>query len=319
MADPVLPIRPHLPLNALRSFEAAARRLSFTVAGQELGVSQVAISRQVKTLEEWLGAALFVRGTREISLTAEGARLLEAVRQALDGLSLATGQVRRRGRRDVLAIQAYTTFAQRWLIPLLGRFHDEHPDIEVRLTTSVSPVDFAQQDLDAAVRSGHGRSWPGLEADFLAPIVLLPVASPMLVGQAPDLARLTLLHSLARPDDWRLWLAKAEPAGQVDGSRGLRFESSTLAYEAALQGSGVAMGIEALVRGYLASGALVSPFGAPLRLPGGYYLVRPMNRPASTAMQQFRTWLLAQLESDARSGPANKLDARRGRPAPGGT
>jgi LysR family glycine cleavage system transcriptional activator len=315
----VAPIRPYLPLNALRSFEAAARRLSFTLAGQELGVSQVAVSRQVKLLEEWLGATLFTRGTRAIHLTPEGARLLEAVRQALDALALATGQISRRGRRDVLAIQAYTTFAQRWLIPLLGRFHDEHPDIEVRLTTSVIPVDFAYQDLDAAVRSGNGRSWPGLEADFLTPIELLPVASPALLEQERNLARLTLLHSLARPEDWRLWLARADATGPVDGRRGLKFESSTLAYEAALQGSGVAMGIEVLVRGYLASGALVSPFGPPLRLTGGYYLVRPKQRPASAAMQQFRTWLLGQLEDGVRSAPAVKAHAKLGRAGPAGS
>src|SRR3954453_10359942 len=131
------PVRPHLPLNAMRSFEAAARRLSFTLAGEELGVSQVAISRQVKSLEQWLGAPLFIRGTREVRLTPEGARLLPPVRQALDMLALAAGQVSRRGRRDVLAIQAYTTFAQRWLIPRLTRFYEQHPDIEVRLTASV--------------------------------------------------------------------------------------------------------------------------------------------------------------------------------------
>ena len=96
----------------------------------------------MKALEAWLGAPLFVRGTREVRLTPEGARLLPPVRQALDLLALAAGQVSRRGRRDVLAIQAYTTFAQRWLIPRLTRFHELHPGIGVRLTASVSPVDF---------------------------------------------------------------------------------------------------------------------------------------------------------------------------------
>ena len=148
----------------------------------------MAVSRQVKLLEEWLGATLFTRGTRAIHLTPEGARLLEAVRQALDALALATGQMSRRGRRDVLAIQAYTTFARRWLIPLLGRFHDEHPDIEVRLTTSVIPVDFAYQDLDAAVRSGNGRSWPGLEADFLTPYRIAASGQPGPAGAGTELS-----------------------------------------------------------------------------------------------------------------------------------
>lgn len=295
--------RAHLPLNALRSFEAAARRLSFTLAGDELGVSQVAISRQVKALEQWLGAPLFIRGTREVRLTADGARLLPPVRQALDMLARAAGQVGRRGRRDVLAIQAYTTFAQRWLVPLLTRFHELHPDIEVRLTASVSAVDFDRQDLDAAVRSGDGTDWPGLEADFLAPITLLPVATPALLGgkrgplPVEELAGMTLLHSLARPDDWETWLRAVGAAQVVSSRKGLKFESSTLAYEAALQGSGVAMGVEVLVGSYLASGALVRPFGRPVRLPGGYYLTRPRNKPASAALRSFRAWLIKELTS----------------------
>lgn len=305
---PPAPTRPHLPLNAMRSFEAAARRLSFTQAGEELGVSQVAISRQVKALEQWLGVSLFIRGTREVRLTPEGARLLPLVRQALDMLALAAGQVSRRGRRNVLAIQAYTTFAQRWLIPRLTRFHEQHPDIEVRLTASVSPVDFDHQDVDAAVRSGDGGGWPGLEVDFLTPITLLPVVSPGLLDgrsrplPAEALSGMTLLHSLARPNDWATWLQAvgAEPA--VDSRKGLKFESSALAYEAALQGSGVAMGIEVLVQGYLDSGALVSPFGRPVRLPGGYYLVRPRHRPVSAAMRRFRDWILAELDTVTGTG-----------------
>jgi LysR family glycine cleavage system transcriptional activator len=305
--QPPVPIRPHLPLNALRSFEAAGRRLSFTLAGEELGVSQVAISRQVKALEQWLEAPLFIRGTREVQLTPEGARLLPQVRQALDMLALAAGQVSRRGRRNLLAIQAYTTFAQRWLIPRLTRFYELHPDIEVRLTASVSLVDFEHQDIDAAVRSGDGGGWPGLEADFLTPITLLPVVSPIVLkrrkGRLPaeTLSGLTLLHSLARPNDWETWLRANHAEQIVDSRKGLKFESSALAYEAALQGSGVAMGVEVLVQSYLASGALVSPFGQPVQLPGGYYLVRPRDRPVSVAMRRFRDSILSELDTAAQT------------------
>lgn len=301
MPAQVSPLRPPLPLNAMRSFEAAARRLSFTLAGEELGVSQVAISRQVKALEHWLGVALFIRGTREVRLTAAGDQLLPPVRQALDLLARAADQVGRRRQRDVLAIQAYTTFAQRWLIPRLTRFHEQYPDVEVRLTASLSPVDFAHQDVDAAVRSGDGSGWPGLEMDLLTPISLLPVLkhAGVAAGEAPltlvDLSRMTLLHSLARPDDWATWLRAKGAADRIDSRRGLKFESSTLAYEAALQGSGVAMGVEVLVEGYLASGQLVSPCGPVVRLSGGYYLVRPSQRPVSAAMRSFRRWILEEL------------------------
>lgn len=288
------------PLNALRAFEASARLLSFTLAGEELGVTQVAVSRHVRTLEEYLGTVLFKRGPRSLRLTSEGARLLPSISRALDEISLAVSQVSRRGRRDVLAIQAYTTFAQHWLIPLLSNFHDRHPGIEVRLSASLQPVDFDRQDVDAAVRSGTGH-WPGLEADLLTPIELVPVMNPALLKGAEalrrpeDLAGTTLLHSLARPDDWDAWLRGAVSAGAVDSRKGLKFESSAMAYEAASQGLGVAIGVKVLVERYLASGVLVAPFARTLTLPEGYYLVRPRDRPASAALKAFRSWLIEEL------------------------
>jgi len=289
-----------VPLNPLRAFEAAARLLSFTQAAHELSVTQVAVSRQVRVLEDYLGVALFARGPHSIALTEAGARLYPSVGRALDEISHAAALVSRRNRPDVLAIQAYTTFAQHGLIPLLSRFHEKYPGIEVRLSASTQAVDFAHQDLDAAIRSGTG-SWPDYESDFLAPIELVPVASPALlkaVGglRSPaDLGRVTLLHSLARPDDWSAWLGAAGIGGQ-DTPRGLKFENSAMAYEAAIQGVGCAIGIRALVGRYLASGVLVAPFG-PLThtLPGGYYLVRPKDRVEPPALRIFRAWLLETL------------------------
>jgi len=287
-----------VPLNPLRAFEAAARLLSFTRAAEELNVTQVAISRQVRVLEGYLGVELFRRGPRSIELTDAGARLYPAVGRAFDEISHAAALVSRRNRPDVLAIQAYTTFAQHGLIPLLSRFHEKHPGIEVRLSASTQAVDFAHRDLDAAIRSGTG-AWPDYESDFLAPIELLPVISPSLlkaVGnlRGPgDLRRVTLLHSLARPDDWSAWLAAA---GRGDGGlRVLKFENSAMAYEAAIQGVGCAIGIRALVGRYLDSGALVAPFALTHTLPGGYYLVRPRGRRESPALRIFRAWLLQTL------------------------
>lgn len=299
-----------VPLNPLRAFEAAARLLSFTQAAAELHVTQVAVSRQVRVLEDYLGVALFTRGPRSIALTDAGARLYPSVGRALDEISHAASLVSRRNRPDVLAIQAYTTFAQHGLIPLLSRFHEKHPGIEVRLSASTQAVDFAHQDLDAAIRSGTGQ-WPDYESDFLAPIELLPVASPALlksVGGLPqpsDLARVTLLHSLARPDDWNAWLRAAD-IKRPDTLRGLRFENSAMAYEAAIQGLGCAIGIRALVERYLASGVLVAPFGTLSHtLPGGYYLVRPKGRVEPPALRIFRAWLLEALPgaSNASNAP----------------
>jgi len=289
-----------VPLNPLRAFEAAARLLSFTRAAAELHVTQVAVSRQVRVLEDYLGVLLFARGPHSITLTEAGARLYPSISRALDEISHAASLVSRRNRPDVLAIQAYTTFAQHGLIPLLPRFHEKYPGIEVRLSASTQAVDFSHQDLDAAIRSGTGQ-WPDYESDFLAPIELVPVASPALIKtiggfrRPADLARVTLLHSLARPDDWNAWLhaAGVKRPGRL---RGLRFENSAMAYEAAIQGLGCAIGIRALVERYLASGVLVAPFGALTHtLPGGYYLVRPKGRIEPPALRIFRTWLLQAL------------------------
>ena len=286
-----------VPLNPLRAFEAAARLSSFTEAAAELSVTQVAISRQVRVLEDYLGVALFTRGSSSIQLTDAGARLYPSVGRALDEISHAAALVSRRNRPDVLAIQAYTTFAQHGLIPLLSRFHEKHPGIEVQLSASTQPVDFAHQGIDAAIRSGTG-DWPDYESDFLTPIELIPVLSPALAKTAnlrepADLARVTLLHTLARPDDWNAWLRAAGTDG-IQGSRGLKFENSAMAYEAAIQGVGCAIGIRALVERYLASGALIAPF--PITHPmGGYYLVRPKGRLEPTALRVFRDWLLQAL------------------------
>ncbi len=284
------------PLNPIRSFEAAARHRSFTEAAKELGVTQVAVSRQVRALEDYLGVALFVRDHRTITLTEHGAKLFPPVNRAFDEIFRALPTIGARNRQGALSIQSYTTFGQRWLVPRLSRFHERFKSIELRLTASVHPVDFDRQDIHAAIRTGKGRI-SGCTCDFLLPIELVPVCSPRLLeslnrsNSADLLGRHVLLHSLARPDDWAAWLAAAGVAG-VDPRSGLKFENSVLAYEAALQGIGLAMGVRVLVEPYLRLGSLVAPFGPGLRLDSGYYLVRPEGRPMSPALRHFRAWLL---------------------------
>ncbi|WP_137917701.1 LysR substrate-binding domain-containing protein [Hydrogenophaga sp. 2FB] len=282
------------PLNPLRSFEAAARLLSFTVAGEELNVTQAAISRQVRVLEEYLGQTLFNRQAQSIELTAAGARLYPAISKALDDMSRATQEVSRRRSQEVLSIQAYSTFAQCWLIRRLSEFQELHPDIDVRLSASSAQVNFEQQGIDAAIYSGTIEAG-GIQTDFLTPIELVPVLSPALLDRQPggvvDLSRLKLLHSMSRPSGWNDWLRSAG-LGHLDGSRGHKFESSALAFEAAIQGAGVALGVKVLVEHYLASGVLVAPIDHSLTLPGGYHLVSPLSRPASRALRLFRAWLL---------------------------
>jgi LysR family glycine cleavage system transcriptional activator len=290
------------PLNSLKAFEAAARLNSLTLAAHELGVSQVAVSRQVRQLEDYLGVALFTRGHRRVDKTREGRQLLAGLTRAFDDIDGAVRRVSRRGRKDVLSLQSYTTFSQRWLIPRLPMFHDEHPKTEVRLTSSTEPADFSSRNLDAAIRSGRG-DWKDLGADRLTGLELVPVCSPAFLSHIPlrgpeDLAKVTLLHSLARPNDWAEWL-KANGMGKLDADRGLKFESSALAYEAALQGLGVAIGIQVLVQQNLQDGVLTAPFPARHRLDESYYLIWPMDRRPSPALRQFHAWLRRQMENEA--------------------
>ncbi len=294
------------PLNPLKAFESAARLNSLTLAAEELNVSQVAVSRQVKVLEDYLGVALFRRIHRGIELTREGRQLYEGVTSAFRDIGDAARLVSRRGRRDILAIQSYTTFSQRWLIPRLAHFHNANPKIEVRLSSSTAPVDFETQNLDAAIRSGRG-NWPELHAEKLVDIELIPVCSPGLVTSAQikspkDLARVRLLHSMARPNDWASWIT-ATGAG-IDPAPGIRFENSALAYEAASLEIGVAIAVKVFVQRQLQVGTLVAPFGLSCKIGEGYYLTWPKSATPSPTLLKFQTWLREQMEAESRAGLA---------------
>lgn len=289
-------VRTRPPLNPICAFETAARHLSFTIAGEELGITQIAVSRQVRVLEEYLEVPLFERSHRSIKLTAEGARLFPAASRALDEINAAVASTSMRGRRDVLLVQTYSTFAQRWLIPRLWRFHQRLPTIEICLSASVAPVDFERGQIHAAIQR-RSALMERCDVDLLAPVELLPICSPSLINDgnksslADLLGRQTLLHSLARPHDWKLWLSSAG-FKSVDPNHGMKFENSILAYEAALQGIGIAIGVRVLVEQYLRSGSMVAPFGPPLALDDGYYLLIPRGRKRPPALRHFRDWLV---------------------------
>jgi LysR family transcriptional regulator, glycine cleavage system transcriptional activator len=230
------------PLNPLRAFEAAGRLKSIRRAAQELSVTPGAVSRQVQGLEARLGVRLFRREPREIVLTAEGERYLEAVSHHLDGIREATEKLTGKRGIEILHVRAHTTIAMKWLIPRLTTFHSEHPTTEVRLTTSNETVDFERESVDGAIRLGDG-VWSGLEVDRLLPNELVPLCSPAFrrkhqLRSVQDLAGQRLLHSLIRPDDWKLWL-DAAGAKDIDPYAGGQFASSTLAYQAALEGQGI--------------------------------------------------------------------------------
>ena len=282
-------------LNGLRAFEAAARHLSFTLAAEELNVTQTAISHQIRRLEEELGLKLFIRQSRALALTPEAADYLPGIRAAFQDLRTATDRLLRKGDDRVLTISTLTSLAVKWLLPRLSSFQEKHPDIDVRITTSTELVDFRTSNVDAAIRYGQGR-WPGLDAEWLMAEHLFPVCSPKLLTgeralrQPEDLKHATLLHTSSTVDDWRLWLTAAGLPAHLSQNRGLTFDLAFMTIQAAIDGLGVAMGHTAYVADDVANGRLVVPFDVSMP-SAGYYFVTPQDRPATVKLNLFRDWL----------------------------
>jgi LysR family transcriptional regulator, glycine cleavage system transcriptional activator len=291
------------PLNAVRAFEAAARHLSFTRAAEELHVTQAAISHQIKALEERLGLRLFDRRHRALALTPAGQRYLPGVRAAFERLAAATEQLIGAEARGAVTVSMISSFATKWLLPRLGRFRTAQPDIEVRITTSTSLVDFSREDVDMAIRYGRGR-WPNADAVRLVSEDIFPVCAPdLLKGPKPlkrlaDLVHHTLLHVSGFQEDWQVWLTAAGASG-IDPTRGPQFDMTLLALDAAANGLGVALGRTALVAGDLATGRLVKPFDIEMAAESAYYVVTPSRRTLPTKVIAFRDWLLQEAGASA--------------------
>ena len=300
------------PLNALRAFEAAARHLSFKNAARELHVTAGAVSHQVKLLEDHLGVPLFRRLTRALELTAEAHAMLPKVQEGLLALGDAVERVRAREAMSALTVIAPPNFAARWLVPRLSRFTHAHPNLDLHIASrptmidgrsdsEVMPVGDARDDAPLAmVRFGDGR-YPGSQVDEVFSAVYVPVCSPKLLKgkhplRAPDDLRFhTLLHDDtvveegARPS-WSDWLA-AVGVTDVDASRGPHFSDASLAFEAALEGMGVALAMRPLVRTEIEAGRLVVPFDISAPASYSYYLVTPEGSGSGT-VADFRQWLL---------------------------
>lgn len=285
-------------LNGLRAFEAAARHLSFTLAATELNVTQTAISHQIKRLEQELGVKLFVRQNRALELTPQARDYLPGIRAAFNDLRLATDRLRRTNDGNVLTVTTISSLAAKWLVPRLPAFQEQHPGIDVRITTSSALVDLAKDGIDAGIRYGRGQ-WPGLRADWLMADKLFPVCSPALLkGPRPlkhpqDLADHTLLSTSAGyADDWRLWLTAAGLPPDISKRPALSFDMTFMTVQAAIDGLGVAIGRTAYVETDVAQGRLVVPFDIALPDEWGFYLVSPPASAESPKLTAFRQWLL---------------------------
>lgn len=299
--------RPIPPLNPLRTFEVAARHLSFTRAAEELFVTAAAVSHQIKTLEESLGVVLFVRQPKSLELTKAGEAYLPGIQRAFKQMAEATHQLHLRGNPSTLRINVPPTFAVKWLIPRLIRFLKAHPAIDVKVSTSAQSVDFDREGFDLAVRYGRG-VYPGLRAELCLPVEVFPVCSPALLqGEPPlrvpaDLKHHTLLHDDSTYTDvsnpnWAMWLDHAGVEG-VDATRGPSFWPSHLVINAAIDGLGVALAKRNWVDRDIEEGRLVRPFDLSLPVEFSYFLVYPESRADDQMIATFVDWVRGEVAKD---------------------
>ncbi|NRT57406.1 LysR family transcriptional regulator [Sphaerotilus uruguayifluvii] len=306
-----LPRRP-LPLDCLRTFEAVARLLSFSAAAEELNLTQPAISRQIKGLEEELGAPLFLRATRRVELTGAGQTLLRAVEPALARIDASVRQIRLSRSRAMVSVTTFPSFASLWLMPRLPDFERDHPLADIRIAATDRMIETDDAELDVALRHCDASKAPDgavrLFGELLTPVIGARLADAIERGSAPPLRRPADLtdHTLLEMDDglpgslatcWPVWLA-AQGLGQLAPRRWISVNYTHQQVQAALAGQGVALARLAMVHDVVERGDLVEPFGVQGRLWASpcYWLVplggaRAVRRPE---VQAFCDWVLAQ-------------------------
>ena len=298
------------PLNALRVFEASARNLSFKKASEELSVTAAAVSHQVKGLEEFLGLPLFRRMPRGLLLTDTGQLLLSELSEVFQSLDRAMERVIESDSRGALTLSVAPTFAVMWLIPRLQKFYALHPDLDVRISTGLSLIDFHRDDFDAAIRLGSGQ-WLGLEAIELFDETVTPMCSPRLlegpdaIRSPDDLSKHVLLHNHSMDYDpeaptWETWLQAAGATG-VDASRGTHFSLPDHGLQAAIDGAGIVLGWRSLSAKDVAAGRVVEPFDVALPLGSSFYLVYPEAHSLRPHIAALRDWLKMELRESQKS------------------
>jgi LysR family glycine cleavage system transcriptional activator len=287
------------PLTAVRAFEAAARHQSFTKAAEELGMTQAAVSYQVKVLEDRLGKPLFIRQPKKVELSETGRRLAPAVAAAFQGLHAAFAELKETDDA-VLAVTVVHTFATNWLVPRLGAFQQAHPEISVRIDLSGRNVDFTREEFDIGIRGGRGK-WPGLRADQLIPIAFTPLCSPDFLArhgpwQTPaDMLKAPRLD--AHDEWWRQWCQAAGIADIPPVARSsVSLDVQSLLGTAAIAGQGIAILMPAFFSADIAAGRLVQPFDFVATDDTAYWLVYPEARKGARKIRAFREWILGELK-----------------------
>jgi LysR family transcriptional regulator, glycine cleavage system transcriptional activator len=286
---------------SLLCLEASARLGSFTTAALELHLTQGAVSRQVQTLEDRLGVALFVRRRNALALTDAGRYYLGEVEPLLQRLERATSTVMAfKGRGGNLSLSVGASVGTYWLIPRLPAFTRDHGEITLNLVTRVGPADFHATSVDASLEFGDGQR-PGLHNDFVLPLLLAPYAAPSWVaahGKAVDAGtpRTSLIQHTTMGDAWDQWFRFEDIDGNA-GREGPRFEIMSMALNACIAGMGVALLPPYMTDDVVASGRLRRLSRRKMRYPKGYYLVCPEETAQMHSLQVFRRWLRQQQDS----------------------
>ncbi|HEY0925128.1 LysR substrate-binding domain-containing protein [Brevundimonas sp.] len=294
MADPLSGI----PLASIRVFEAAARLKSFTRAAEELGMTQAAVSWQIKALEGRLGQSLFRRLPREVQPTEAGERLSSAATEAVTLLRRAISDLTE-ADEHILSITTLATLASQWLAPHLGAFQLSNPGLAVRLDTNPGLLDLSREGFDVGIRSGNG-DWPGLESQQIMPSVFTPLCSPEMAERLKLESPCDLLEAprIGMEKEWAAWFAAA---GLSDGRRPatrLTADYQVLEVAAALGGQGVALGSPIFFAREIKAGLLVRPFAQTVSFNTGYYVVWPEGRRRSPKIRRFREWLMSVADAD---------------------
>jgi LysR family glycine cleavage system transcriptional activator len=295
------------PLKSLLAFEAASRHLSITTAADELCVTPAAISYHIKVLEDWLKTPLFRHERRTMALTDAGRAYTRALKTTLDELAVASDQVRSSNRKDQLTVTGTPAFVMKWLMPRLHRFRKAHPDIELVLSASASMTDFLHESSDVGIHSGPG-GYPDMHETRLAQVEVFPVCRPksLLNGLSPprtldDLARHTLLHDdmlrVNERKDWRFWLQSAGAQDLSIAQRGIHFNQAALAYEAAIEGNGIALAKSVLVSWDLHAKRLIRPFEHSCPTGFFYWLICRPSRADEPKIVAFRDWIVAEIKN----------------------
>lgn len=288
------------PLNALKAFESAARHLNFTKAADELFVTQAAVSHQIKLLEDFLNVQLFHRRNRLLELTELGLQYFDEIRPLLEHIAAATERIRFKNSREILTISVPQTFGMHWLVPRLNDFHQQFPEIEVRIKGVDQDEGLLGKEIDVAIYYGSG-NWQNVESVRLTESPLVILASPKFLEQSPlnkpeDLVGKTLLHVFSR-NKWKRVIDKFELKEQIDvDETGSMFSHTFMALQAAMHHQGIAVANKLVAQHELEQGNLIEPFPTGLNDEKSFYVVYPTQVAKVEKVQRFVEWIMEEIK-----------------------